>query len=275
MGSYQLLRNHHSDQQVNNCSSSSCLCSETRRGCSKAQSCLLKILRIISTVPPEITSTTTSPPSFSSKKSNGCNGFAIDLNIGFNVPPETEESSGCPVDGGFVSGQSTSSGGFADEKGSLAAECGGVSTVDAGKCSDELENNGVSETYESKKEIGELKEQQGFMGLLIEAATLIFGDFNDENPKPECERKSFKSESTREKLRLDEDDDVAAKKQVKRRNYECTEEVTEDKSSYPLVRSKRGRIQVLPNKYRDSILEPLTPLSRIRSTVVPNRRRSK
>ncbi|KAK4375921.1 hypothetical protein RND71_006598 [Anisodus tanguticus] len=283
MGSYQLLRSHQSDeQQVQNCfASSSCLCKETQRGCSKAQNCLLKILRIISTVPPHNKNTPTSPPSLNSEKSNECNGFAIDLNIGFNVPLE----SGCPVDGGWVSRQSTSS---ADEKSSVA----GVSTVDVGKCFDDdgeekscksdssrivieklqLENNGVSETDESK--IGELKEQQGFMGLLIEAATLIFGDFQDEISKPKCD-KSFKSGSNREKLKLDEDDNVAGKKQVKRRNYECTDEVMEDKSSYPLVRSKRGRIQVLPNKYRDSILEPLTPFSRIRSTIVPNRRRSK
>ena len=72
------------------------------------------------------------------------------------------------------------------------------------------------------------------------------------------------------------DNDVTAtKKQLKRRVNEYTEEVIADKSSYPLVRSKRGRIQVLPNKYRDSILEPLTPFSRIRSTIVTNRRRSK
>lgn len=302
MGSYHLL----SDQQAQNCfasssSSSSSFCSETQRGCSKAQNCLHKTLRIISTVPPENIKITSVPPSLSSQKLNGCNGFPIDLNIGFNVPPETEES-GSPVDGGWVSGQSTSSaacGNFADEKSAVGAVCGGVSTVDFGKCSDDgeekscksdssgvqstknqeiieilqLENSGVSE---SKEEIGELKEQQqGFMGLLIEAATLIFGDFKDENPKSQCETekaKGFKSE----KLKIDEEEEVAAtKKQLKRRNNEGTEEAIEDKSSYPLVRSKRGRIQVLPNKYRDSILEPLTPLSRIRSTILPNRRRSK
>ncbi|MCD7464192.1 hypothetical protein HAX54_052266 [Datura stramonium] len=304
MGSYQLL----SDQQVQNCfassSSSSSFCTETQRGCSKAQNCLHKILRIISTVPPENIKITSVPPSLSSQKLNGCNRFAIDLNIGFNVPPETEES-GSPLNGGWVSGQSTciaACGNFADEKSTVAAECGGVSTVDFGKCSDDgeekscksdssgvqstkkqeiieimqLENSGVSE---SKEEIGELKEQQqGFMGLLIEAATLIFGDFKDENPKSECETemtKSFKSE----KFKIEEEDDgdnvAATKKQLKRRNSEVTEEAIEDKSSYPLVRSKRGRIQVLPNKYRDSILEPLTPFSRIRSTILPNRRRSK
>lgn len=249
-----------------NCSSSSSLCSEAQRvNCSKAQNCLLKILKIISTVPPQNNNT---PPS------QNLDGFAIDLNIGFNLTPlEMEEESGSPVDGGFVSRP-------------VVAECGsGSGSVDFGKCSDiddggeescksveilQLENDGVFETSESKEEIGEVKEQQGFMGLLIEAATLIFGDFKDENP--------FKLD---EKLKMDEhhynnDNDVTAtKKQLKRRINEYTEEVIADKSSYPLVRSKRGRIQVLPNKYRDSILEPLTPFSRIRSTIVTNRRRSK
>ncbi|KAH0663244.1 hypothetical protein KY284_028175 [Solanum tuberosum] len=250
-----------------NCfASSSSLCSETQRvNCSKAQNCLLKILKIISTVPPHNNNT---PPS------QNLNGFAIDLNIGFNLTPlEMVEESGSPVDCSFVNSP-------------VVAECG---SVDFGKCSDiddggeelckidtcveilQLEDNGDFETSELKEEIGEVKEQQGFMGLLIEAATLIFGDFKDESP--------FKLD---EKLKMDEhhynndNDATAAKKQLKRRVNEYTEEVIEDKSSYPLVRSKRGRIQVLPNKYRDSILEPLTPFSRIRSTILPtNRRRSK
>lgn len=230
-----------------NCSS---LCSETQRvNCSKAQNCLLKILKIISTVPPPHNNNT--PPS------QKLNGFAVDLNIGFNLPA-------------------------VDEKSPVAAECGGV---DFGKCSDdegeekscksvEILQVAVSERSESK---GEVKEEQGFMGLLIEAATLIFGEFKDEIPKSEIQTRTFKFDDTINKLKMDEQhyhEDVSAtkKQQLKRRN---NEEVIEDKSSYPLVRSKRGRIQVLPNKYRDSILEPLTPLSRIRSTFIPNRRRSK
>lgn len=301
MGSYQFLRSH-SDKLQNH--SSSPFCSETQRGCSKAQNCLLKILRTISTVPPQNSSAV--PTSLCSEKLNqlefdakrGCNEISIDLNIGFNVPPEMEESdSASPVDGGWISGQSTTSTTagdiFADEKSPFAADCSGVLTVD-GECEKsckseicgieamikeetiqnfQLVSNGVSETSKEQDEIGELKEEQGFMGLLIEAATLIFGDFKNENSnsKRECktktERKSFKfenSENSREKTE-DEENDVAAKKQLKRRN-ECTD---------PVVRSKRGRIQVLPNKYKDSILEPLTPFSRIRSTIFSNRRRSK
>ncbi|OIT33356.1 hypothetical protein A4A49_19283 [Nicotiana attenuata] len=283
MGSYQFLRSH--SDKLHNRNSSSSFCSETQRGCSKAQNCLLKILRTISTVPPQNTSTV--PPSLCSQKLNRCNGFSIDLNIGFNVPPEMEESdSSSPVDGGWVSGQSTTSttasGNFADEKSPFAAECGGVLTVD-GECEKscksetcgidamineeiienfQLESNGVCETSKKQDEIGEVKEEEGFMGLLIEAATLIFGDFKHENSKTECEneteRNSFKSENSREKTEDEEND----KKQLKRRK-ECRD---------PVVRSKRGRIQVLPNKYKDSILEPF---SRIRSTIFSNRRRSK
>nr|XP_009767640.1 PREDICTED: uncharacterized protein LOC104218762 [Nicotiana sylvestris] len=277
MGSYQFLRSH--SDKLHNRNSSSSFCSETQRGCSKAQNCLLKILRTISTVPPQNSSAV--PTSLCSEKLNqlefdakrGCNEISIDLNIGFNVPPEMEESdSASPVDGGWISGQSTTSTTagdiFADEKSPFAADCSGVLTVD-GECEKsckseicgidamikeeiignfQLESNGVCETSKEQDEIGELKEEQGFMGLLIEAATLIFGDFKNENSK---------SENSREKT-----EDVAARKQRKRRN-ECTD---------PVVRSKRGRIQVLPNKYKDSILEPF---SRIRSTIFSNRRRSK
>ncbi|CAN4098968.1 unnamed protein product [Withania somnifera] len=264
MASYQLSNSHSDHQQVQNGS-------EMQRGCSKAQTRLFKILRIISTVPPH---------NISSKK---LNGFAVDLNIEFNVPSEktVEEQSGSPVEGG----QSTST---ADEKCTVAVECGGVDLV---KCSDDgggetpcRSDNSVvqlevSETSKSEEKIGEeLKEEKGFMGLLIEAATLIFGDFKDEKPKSECEaeNKSFKSDNTIEKLKMDDHHDIAAiRKELKRRNDDCAEEVMEDKSSYPLVRSKRGRIQVLPNKYKDSILEPLTPFSRTRATIVPNRRRPK
>lgn len=239
--------------------------SSTLRGnCSKAQNCLFKILKIISTLPPD----NNTPPS------QNLNGFAIDLNIGFHLPAE---ESGSPVDGSFVTA-SAAFGNFADEKSSAVAECGGV---DFEKCPDDdgeeksCESDVVQlQSTENQEEIGELKQQQGFMDLLIQAATLIFGDFNS---KSECETdtRTFKLDNNHSGDKLNTDEQQHEKKQLKRGSSEYTEEVIEDKSSYPLIRSKRGRIQVLPNKYRDSILEPLTPLSRIRSTIVPSRRRSK
>lgn len=36
----------------------------------------------------------------------------------------------------------------------------------------------------------------------------------------------------------------------------------EDDDELPVVRSKRGRTQVLPNKYKDSVMEPLSSRNR-------------
>nr|GMD25478.1 hypothetical protein A4A49_14615 [Ipomoea batatas] len=136
---------------------------------------------------------------------------------------------------------------------------------------------------------GKGKGEEGFMGLLIEAARLIFGEFNDKKyggaagsiTEQEPEKNTSESQNS------DETKMTAADpgRRMKRRppcwavelygNAEEEEQNVGGEAS-PVVRSKRGRIQVLPCKYRDSVLEPLTRFTRTRSTtILANRRRSR
>ncbi|KAL3518487.1 hypothetical protein ACH5RR_021076 [Cinchona calisaya] len=110
------------------------------------------------------------------------------------------------------------------------------------------------EVVNNKDEINYNKgvlEEEDCMGLLADAAKLILGEIKED-----------------EKQRFDDfNDDLSGKQRVKinkRRNKRWPE---------PEVRSKRGRTRVLPCKYRDSVLEPLTRVSRNRSTKISNNRR--
>nr|GMD22748.1 uncharacterized protein LOC104099020 [Ipomoea batatas] len=212
------------------------------RGCSKAQNSLLNILRIISTFPPEET------PESEYDEKKEVKVFGIDLNVGFRAPPESE----------------------GDGNGGAAADFGGG-----------------DEAFGVKG-----KGEEGFMGLLIEAARLIFGEFNDKKyggaagsrPEQEPEKNTSESQNSDE-TKITAVDPSSPGRRVKRRppcwavelygNAEEEEQNGGGEAS-PVVRSKRGRIQVLPCKYRDSVLEPLTRFTRTRSTTIfANRRRSR
>ncbi|KAH6793604.1 hypothetical protein C2S52_004081 [Perilla frutescens var. hirtella] len=92
------------------------------------------------------------------------------------------------------------------------------------------------------------------LSLLIEAAKLIFGEFVDGDESELKERNGFE---------LKNDDDVAA---------EIGGGFQESPPS-PALRSKRERTRVLPCRYRDSVLEPLTRFSRTGSSILPPKRR--
>lgn len=89
------------------------------------------------------------------------------------------------------------------------------------------------------------------LSLLIEAAQLIFGEFGDGD---ESERNGFELKS---------DADIEPK----------TGGEFEESPPLPGGRSKRGRTRVLPCRYRDSVLEPLTRFSRTGSSILPHKRR--
>nr|GME11663.1 uncharacterized protein LOC104099020 [Ipomoea batatas] len=224
------------------------------RGCSKAQNSLLNILRIISTFPPEET------PESEYDEKKEVKVFGIDLNVGFRAPPESE----------------------GDGNGGAAADFGGGD-----------EAFGTEKLCErSELSGGKGKGEEGFMGLLIEAARLIFGEFNDKKygggggsrPEQEPEKNTSESQNSDE-TKITAVDPSSPGRRVKRRppswavelygNAEEEEQNGAGEAS-PVVRSKRGRIQVLPCKYRDSVLEPLTRFTRTRSTtILANRRRSR
>lgn len=89
--------------------------------------------------------------------------------------------------------------------------------------------------------------------LLIEAAKLILGEFVGGDESEAKERCGF--ELKRE--------DVAAE----------IGGAFEEAPPSPVVRSKRGRTRVLPCRYRDSAVEPLTRFSRTGSSLTPAKRR--
>lgn len=230
------------------------------RGCSKAQNSLLNILRIISTFPPEET------PESEYDEKKEVKVFGIDLNVGFLAPPEAAAAAESEGDG----------------NGGAAADCGGGDEVfGTEKLCERSELSG-----------GKGKGEEGFMGLLIEAARLIFGEFNDKKyggaagsrAEQEPEKNTSESQNSDE-TKITAVDPSSPVRRIKRRPpcwavelYGNAEEEEQNGAgdASPVVRSKRGRIQVLPCKYRDSVLEPLTRFTRTRSTtILANRRRSR
>ncbi|CAA2957164.1 Hypothetical predicted protein [Olea europaea subsp. europaea] len=225
----------------------------TRKG-SKAQLCLLRILHIISTVrPPQIT--TAEPPIFSSETKESSvesnmskenNGSGFDLNGDVCILPEVEESSESLASGARLSPSSTTVG------------SGDLPPISGAGGGDQCDQQG-EKTYENDFDKAEKK-----FDLLIEAAKLILGEIKDDKTS-ESERQNFelKNELNEKALRRRSQPSTAA---------EIDGDI-EDKGSPVLRRSKRGRNHVLPNRYRDSVLEPLTRLSRHQSSVFPTKRR--
>ncbi|KAL0460092.1 UNVERIFIED_CONTAM: hypothetical protein Slati_0636400 [Sesamum latifolium] len=253
--------------------------SENRARGSTSQMCLLKILSIITTVPPPLVAA--SPPCSGSetKESSAENetstenkGSGFDLNVGFSISPELKESESLEADASGLSSSSTT----AVDGGGSAARDGGCLEVNPGNGCDRVEhgNGGVSENSGVK-----IEAEEKSLTLLIEAAKLIFGEFKD-NDKPESEKQDV-SPSSDSELKKDEaaaDIEAANERKLRRRSSCWTEAGMggefEESPSSPVVRSKRGRTQILPTKYKDSVLEPLTRLSRTRSSIVqPKRRR--
>ncbi|CAL5357154.1 unnamed protein product [Camellia sinensis] len=146
------------------------------------------------------------------------------------------------------------------------------------------ESVGLNEVKHEEEE-EEAYKSKGSLDLLIEAAKLISGEFEDDEternlkqqPSQNMELSGEFFRETKNETAMDESS--AAKRGSKRRKQnECwIDELYGDfEDVSPVVRSNRGRNQVLPHKYRDSVLEPLKPLSRHRSSAaVSTKRRSR
>ncbi|KAL3530428.1 hypothetical protein ACH5RR_009750 [Cinchona calisaya] len=101
------------------------------------------------------------------------------------------------------------------------------------------------------------------MGLLIEAAKMIFGESKEEEKLTKSSFGDFNDDSKR------------VNKRRKRGDWRTVDLCGDmEVEVEPAVRSNRERTRVLPCKYRDSVLEPLTRLPRNRSTaIIPKKRR--
>ena len=122
----------------------------------------------------------------------------------------------------------------------------------------------VVKTVAFKREENENKSTD-CLGLLVEAARLISGNFeeeeeDDESPSHHHHHRGKKLSS---ELGLGLEKSKRKRKRNLRKNSSgggTVEDWMEDTS--PVVKSKRGRNQVLPTRYRDSVLEPWKPLPR-------------
>lgn len=199
--------------------------SNVSHGCSKAQACLKKILHIISSIPP--------PSSI-----NG--GFDVDLNKCFVGPfLEFRESnsldlSACSFVGKQIDSEKTTDGSSSD-----ITNLQETTTIEVAQQSKRIikqeDDEDVVETVTFRGK--ESQNGNNNITLLIEAAELI--------SRTELECPSPDKELTQTQHLNNTEPTPSASKRV-------TSVDVEDTS--PVVRSKRGRSQVLPSRYRDSVL---------------------
>ncbi|OMO58350.1 hypothetical protein CCACVL1_25481 [Corchorus capsularis] len=204
------------------------------RSCSKAQACLQKILRTISTIP--------SPPNPNPFEKRG---FDIDLNLRLgsclNDDESTEDKSESLAENSFV-GKNPD----VEEETEEIEEKTGTATATATDVSSDVTELQKGDEFKS----GEVKTAAVFndsLDLLIEAAEMISErDYGANEEKEKEDEKSGGSSSTMEIRNNDKDN-----------NSVVNVEFGEFEDISPVVRSKRGRSQVLPLRFRDSVLEPL------------------
>ncbi|XAR60093.1 hypothetical protein NMG60_11033337 [Bertholletia excelsa] len=130
------------------------------------------------------------------------------------------------------------------------------------------------ETEQSERQAKEHRSEEG-LDLLIEAVKFVSGEFEDGCPNVERTSLSHEisGEFSREETR---NRSVGSVSKRRRQNDSGLADLNGDfEDVSPVVRSKRGRSQVLPYKFRDSVLEPLKPLSRHRSPAAATKRRSR
>ncbi|KAJ0976778.1 hypothetical protein J5N97_012252 [Dioscorea zingiberensis] len=227
---------------------------------STTHAALSKIIAIISTVspPPSQPTVVTDPDE---QRSNCKRGLGIDLNL--RLGPWPDRGIGSVVDGGggattcswIVDGsevQVESGVVSSSEKKPLSAEgsiSGEALTADKssqGECDPE-DRGGTRKTQGGGREYyseitnipeeteteGLRRKNEGYLDLLLEAVRQVSGGlFSEGADEKESETKAVAAESS------------------KRSGLDLYEETG------PVVRSKRGRSQALPSRYRDSVLEP-------------------
>ena len=242
-----------------------------RRRCSKAQMCFFKILHIISVFP----TVDVNDKKCLSGDEEICENkvFGVDLNICLRRPTEIKPfETPATVNGDevgencvFEKNDRSKSESYVADESELAVEERATEHSEISHVGDQssgIDYNGASEAV-VVEEAEEEQRNEGYLGLLIEAAQLILGEEALQVKKP-----------------------PAAARGGAKRKQQCwtaaaeAEWYAEFEDTSPVVKSKRGRSQVLPYKYRDSVVEPLVRWTSsshrsISNTAVPSKRRSK
>ncbi|XP_061341896.1 uncharacterized protein LOC133288201 [Gastrolobium bilobum] len=207
----------------------------TRRGYSKSQMCLFKILHIISSI----------PPSKEEVFPSNNKGVGIDLNLRF-----------CSV---------------SESGGDSEAEVVREKSVEVSKVYDNGADHEESEFEEDGDGNGGVKETMSFRGrgddsnyldLLIEAARVLSAkDESNSEEERELSGELGTRGASQESGLLDLEEERRVKKRKERWVVvDLYGDVVEGRE--PVVRSKRGRNQALPYRFRDSVVEPLKRLGR-------------
>ncbi|XP_058088313.1 uncharacterized protein LOC131235189 [Magnolia sinica] len=130
----------------------------------------------------------------------------------------------------------------------------GENRVGAAENGEESDSNPIFSCREEEVEDRERKRQcgnDGYLGLLLEAVRQISGDFEDgppikEEPAPADGNQSLTGAET----------EPARCCRTKRKTCWMLDFYGGFEDTAPVVRSNRGRNQVLPYRFRDSVLEP-------------------
>lgn len=267
---------------------------------STAQMCLEKILQIISSRPSDSTNDPIDSKNRRSQQSEAeavgrevaerCSSDRIAIDLNLRLGPLLEDATAEERDSsGACSGIGKSDGC------NSFPESGEVTTVEKssqGECFPKLENieedddeeeeeadhrgkasrdseeenqieqvsdsSPVISTKEAVEQEQSEKKNEGYLHLLLEAVRQISGDFEDDDeplgkkPEPEPEPKP---------------EPVRCRCGSKKKDCCCwmNDFYGGFEDTAPVVRSKRGRNQVLPSRYRDSVLEPWKRLTRHKS----------
>lgn len=211
--------------------------SSSCRGHSKAQTCFFKILHIISSTPP-----TKQQPSLCN---NTTKGIAIDLNLRFS---ESESSKSENNDNNNNEGSQEQ-----DDEEEEGEDFADKSILE------------VSEKFDNNDEEGNENEN-------AETASFGGGD-NSNNNNNNC--LDLLIEAARVLSEKDEESDSEGGGESMTRREKRKERwvvvdlyggVVAERETEPVVRSKRGRNQVLPYRFRDSVVEPLKRATRSQRT---------
>lgn len=133
------------------------------------------------------------------------------------------------------------------------------------KLNEEEEDGCVGEEDEVKAVPFEREKNKSndCLGLLVEAARLISGNFgDDESDTGEPSGEKELSGGLRKAQAAANEASRNGSKRKKNKSWRVEDWLGDLEDTSPVVRSKRGRTQVLPTRYRDSVLEPWKPLPR-------------
>ncbi|XP_074556197.1 uncharacterized protein LOC141812007 [Curcuma longa] len=266
----------------------------SRVGASKAQAALAKIIAIITAAPPcpSPDSIRCGGDGDHELKGGGTTG-RVDLRLRLGLPPEiaggsaggNHRATGGP--GEWACALATSgSGKMASEAGRSfspaisAAPCGGGDALTGSRSSEgECDPPEIENGEESREEIAEgnggaaetgttvfnsssainsrTRSRAGYLDLLLEAVRQVSGvAFDDDDDAPAADKSKREAAAA-----VDEEDQhppapPGAKRTKEAGEYWTQLDVYEEAETAPIVRSKRGRSQALPSRYRDSILDP-------------------